>query len=724
MKRLKILGLSIIALFLLFIVFSIPVKASMTDLSLISTNPGEDSSKSMRLSWQSKEASCTLYYTLASDTSFSNATIKKVNGIKNTSKYVGNDNYYKYDVELTNLDINTKYSYKIKSSTTTSSVYTFKTANNKGDFNFALIGDIHANSEDNAMKNANSLIKVAEELTKNYGGIDFVLSQGDLTKYGQRYDDWQQWNDSYILTNYMFASCPGNKEYYNTGHSVTSYEWFTNSFNNPDNGASELPTTYWFLYDSILFISVDNIYPSFNNDSITNAVKKWIASVIESNEGKYQYIILYKHYPDFESTNTTDYSCLSWGNYQKWYSFYDQYNIDYVISGDNHSYVRSHQLYDNKVSNDSSKGTVYITAPMCAPSVYNTVITTSSNCLLASITPNGSATHGAGLFKVTKGGLTYEEYGQDGKVYDTVTVKPKHLSEVTTQAMLDTIQIIQSNDKTRNQLYFNKEYNDVVTKLSIKINGSLYSTIFPSKDNINTKELNLKENDEVSVGVLFANNTNKNVVLKYNLLKDFGSIYGFNSEITNGKIKFSWKAELINNVVTKYKLFDKDTQIAELTSDKLSYESNDTSLISKEITFNAYSNETIVYTIKYSYFTLGDFNKDSNIDSNDTNLLANALFKGNKDLINHDVDEDNKFDIYDLTLINLAANKSKDLKTYFKVTYIDIDGNVIGTQKVEKGQNAKDIDIPNVPGYTFKSYSNSNKSIYQDTVIKLIYVLD
>ena len=74
----------------------------------------------------------------------------------------------------------------------------------------AMPGDINAN-----------LQKLLQRLIRAHKR---VLFSGDAVKYGSRYDNWQQWNGSPAVTNYMFAMIPGNKEYYYTG-SNTFYDY-------------------------------------------------------------------------------------------------------------------------------------------------------------------------------------------------------------------------------------------------------------------------------------------------------------------------------------------------------------------------------------------------------------------------------------------------------------------------------------------------------------------
>ncbi len=224
--------------------------------------------------------------------------------------------------------------------------------------------------------------------------------------------------------NYIYASAAGNKEYYNINKVLTSEEWFLATFNNPQNGPDGLKGSYWFRYDSVLFISLDLIL-KINSDSTISSLQSWLKSVVAENEGKYQYIVIFKHFPDFISQNTEDYSANG-PYYKKWFKIYDEIGADFVLSGDFHSYSRSNLLYNNEVQPASStKGCYYITGPLVAPSGFLPNIKSLSNVLLGVGTPNGGRTHGAGYFKVTHEEMTYYLYGEDGKVYDEITIKPK-----------------------------------------------------------------------------------------------------------------------------------------------------------------------------------------------------------------------------------------------------------------------------------------------------------
>ena len=103
--------------------------------------------------------------------------------------------------------------------------------------------------------------------------------------------------------------------------------------------------------------------------------------------------------------------------------------------------------------------------------------------------------------------------------------------------------------------------------------------------------------------------------------------------------------------------------------------------------------------------------------------LKQAFLDGNSEIKAHDVDEDSRFDIYDLTMINLQVNGSKDLKTLYKVTILDVDNNIVSVQYVEKGSDAKTITLEDFGNYAFVGFDKPLKEIYQDTVIKAVYKL-
>jgi hypothetical protein len=218
----------------------------------------------------------------------------------------------------------------------------------------------------------------------------------------------------------MFAAAVGNHEYYEaTRSAMVSNEWFLAAAGNPENlpGAS-----YWFLYNKVLFICIDNVDTSFTHEQQTAA-----GAAIAANTGKYNYIIIYKHYPDFTTQNTEDKSSNEM-YYTSWRSFYDDYEVDFVLSGHHHQYVRTERLYHDEVSTDPQHGTVYITLCPIDSGISTFTEKTNTNTFIAKAANGPTA---ACRFKVTPDNITFCLYSLTAaetpvmEKYDEVTINAK-----------------------------------------------------------------------------------------------------------------------------------------------------------------------------------------------------------------------------------------------------------------------------------------------------------
>ena len=403
-------------------------------------HPGEDATTQVNLSWHSTAESCMVEYTLASDKKFRKAKEIVLDGVKNdTEKYydVESGSFYNYKCTLEDLSTGKDYIYRITAYGSVSETYSFKTAGKDGSFNFGWVADVHANpGESTKIKNVNKLVANLEALTSENKGLDFFLFTGDMVEYGNNYSHWLQWDNSDLFRNYTVATIPGNKEYYKQTNSgrikYYSGEWYLDNTNTPANGPEGAEACYWFIYENVLFLSINaNQEPSTNNkvpndgDAILAAQQKWFREVVEAQKGNYQYIVVQTHYAYFDtsSENGSDGPC-SWGGYHNWRKLFDEYSVDLAISGDYHEYVRTNSLYNNAVSTDANKGTVYLTFAQIPTYTDGITVRDSSNPLVAKC--SNSSSIAAGVFSVTKEGITFQLMGYSGKVVDTVTVAAKN----------------------------------------------------------------------------------------------------------------------------------------------------------------------------------------------------------------------------------------------------------------------------------------------------------
>ena len=431
-------------LILLFVLCIMDVCAYSAAFDMLSCCPGENTATQARFVWHSTSKDCTFWYAEASKPR-SAIRGRCVCVYKPVAFRADDVNYYKYTAELSGLKPDTEYIYYVKSSSTQSYVQKFKTAGRRGSYNFLWMSDVHSHSKNPGKMNTVELFcKDAESKTASSGGIDFVLFSGDAVKFGSRYDNWQQWNGSTAVTNYMFAAVPGNKEYYHRGSSsFYDHNWYLAVKNNPPNGpcAKEQEGCYWFLRDSVLFVGIDSLVHKGarmemykKKKEVLSAQTNWFDKVVSSQRGKFRYLVVFQHDPWFVYAAKKNSFDKSRGNYDVWRHIFDKHKVDLALSGDEHNYIRTKPLKGDVANRD---GTIYMVAGQIEETNYSATITTDIascgdanaikyfDCIGAT-----DASCGACWIEVRPESLKVTYYWNEWqrpnyKVYDSFTVAPK-----------------------------------------------------------------------------------------------------------------------------------------------------------------------------------------------------------------------------------------------------------------------------------------------------------
>ena len=270
-------------------------------VDLVYTNPGEDCATSVRLSWHTTEEKSTVYYSKASDTEYRHAKKIQSTGVNTPVEFHDGEQYYRHEAIIKGLKKDTSYHYKIVlESGFESDEYSFATADNDGEFGFLWTGDVHSHPDIEIRRELSE--KLAEAAEKNLDNdMDLVISTGDEVCYGAYYDNWQEWQGGY-LNRKVWAGIPGNHTYYDVfpkkGQDTVDNRWWCATQNPPDNGPEVMHSNFWFKYDSILFIGIDSIDTSYLNQQ-----KEWFEEVLKKNEGTYQYLVVFQHYPYISGFN-------------------------------------------------------------------------------------------------------------------------------------------------------------------------------------------------------------------------------------------------------------------------------------------------------------------------------------------------------------------------------------------------------------------------------------
>lgn len=153
---------------------------------------------------------------------------------------------------ITGLTANTKYAYRVRTTTgTTSNIYTFKTHPTKAseeDVNFVAISDMQRDNTNGDVFEAIVDLGIIPTANANYVNgiedIEAILIPGDLVPTGGIYNHWRSFffAPSDGITPYIPTyPIPGNHEYFGGGLPL-----FLNYFDLPLNGTGTNPEEWWY----------------------------------------------------------------------------------------------------------------------------------------------------------------------------------------------------------------------------------------------------------------------------------------------------------------------------------------------------------------------------------------------------------------------------------------------------------------------------------------------
>lgn len=366
--------------------YGLPETGSDKSAFTIYTNPGEDCSTSMNISWATPPG--TPWMIEVTDEEYNETYIYEYNGtplgVKNNPDAGPNGEPYefptlyrcetfnnipsklsdrssvtekhifdKHGCVLYDLYPNTDYSYRIVTLNDStgqqeySDTYRFRTAGDKY-WKAAIVGDFHHYSP--LWKRLDSVMGMLDVLDSVSGGFDWVLSPGDQCAYGGSYNFWTELSEQPNFKNYMWASVQGNHDNM-AANKKKSDNFFRDSHFFPTNGyKGQEGISYWFKYGDALFLMLNN-EAMHTQDGKQDAID-WMKKVVKENPSKY--LIVVEHYqwlldkPDSPSNQLL-----------RFYDTFDELGVDLAISGHNHVYRRTYPL-DNKEVVEPDEGTYYV----------------------------------------------------------------------------------------------------------------------------------------------------------------------------------------------------------------------------------------------------------------------------------------------------------------------------------------------------------------------------
>ncbi|MGO4876603.1 fibronectin type III domain-containing protein [Pedobacter psychrotolerans] len=274
----------------------------------------------------------------------------------------GRNNYEtaKYHhVTFTNLKPATVYAYRVGSGEHWSEWFQFTTASAKNEpFSFIYLGDAQ-----NDIRSKWS--RVIRKAFSHQPDARFIIHTGDLINRSNNDQEWGEWHYGGGFINGMIPSIPspGNHEYVRDDQRklLLDPHWGV-QYTFAGNGPKGLESSVYYVdYQDVRIISLDSQMIILDEAS-AKAQYEWLEKVLKEN--KKLWTVITFHHPIFSTAKSRDNKEFR----ERFKPLFDQYHIDLVLQGHDHTYSRGQNLPRGLSGRDVS-GPVYLVS-VAGPKMY------------------------------------------------------------------------------------------------------------------------------------------------------------------------------------------------------------------------------------------------------------------------------------------------------------------------------------------------------------------
>ncbi len=312
-----------------------------------------------------------------------------------------------HSITFSDLLPNTLYAYRVGDGIRWSEWFQFKTASaEEAPFSFVYFGDAQ-----NGLKSLWS--RCIRQAFMTMPNVDFLLHAGDLINSPNSDMDWGSWFHAggWIYGMKSNIACPGNHEYeeVNVGKKTEAKlsKYWTKVFNFPKNAPEHLAETYYYIdYQGTRIISL-NTMTAYTSHKDFDEQLHWLKKVLRNNPNRWT--IITQHHPIYSSKMGRDNPLMR----QVLQPLYEEYGVDLVLQGHDHTYGRGHNLnYGGRKFGDL--GPTYVVS-VSGPKMYDLNFEDWIECA-------ASNTQLYQIIKVNKGQLNYQAYTATGELYDAFEI--------------------------------------------------------------------------------------------------------------------------------------------------------------------------------------------------------------------------------------------------------------------------------------------------------------
>ena len=470
-----------------------------TNYENVSLTPGADESQ-LNFAWYSKnDGECQIRF------SDKKSTLESAEVIKGTTENAvaisdGNTatQYYSNKVTIKGLKENTTYFYQVYKDGAWGNVETY-TTKSFSSFSFLYVGDPQIGaSTGRTQDNDGNSGKITEQgvtsLTNNtvttspsgnlaarndaynwnktlksavgaHPEVSFLASAGDQVNYAANETEYAGYLGAEVLTSLPIATTIGN-------HDSKSYQYSLH-YNNPNSfalsdetyakGHTNAGSDYYYTYGNVLFIVLDT--NNYNAATHKNVIDK---AVKENPDAKWRVVMFHQDiygsgYDHSDSDGIVLRTALT--------PIMDEYDIDVVLQGHDHTYSRTYQLQGDGKEHQTYTGTPSgVKAGDDKDSEQKTDYLTQNNCYeIVDNTKTGTVVNPKGTIYLEANSAT------GSKFYNLIQTKQNYISE-RSQTWTPSYSVIDVTDNT-----FTVKTYDAST--GAKLGGSSEYTIVKKKVN-------------------------------------------------------------------------------------------------------------------------------------------------------------------------------------------------------------------------------------------------
>lgn len=265
-----------------------------------------------------------------------------------------------HTVEFEGLKPDTLYAYRVGDGTTFSEWSHFRTAADWArPFTFVYVGDAQNDIKSHWSRVIRSAFADAPKAA-------FVLHAGDLVNRANRDSEWGQW---FYATGFLHRTIPciatpGNHEYARpdpNSERQLSVHWRP-TFAFPEHGPQGLAeSAYYIDYQGARIVSLNS------NEKHAEQIE-WLRDVLRYKGARWKIVTF--HHPLYASARGRDNTELR----NLWQPIFDEYGVDLVLQGHDHTYARSGLMTHENVATGatarSEAGTVYVVS-VSGPKMYD-----------------------------------------------------------------------------------------------------------------------------------------------------------------------------------------------------------------------------------------------------------------------------------------------------------------------------------------------------------------